>query len=591
MAEFLRFLLLLAAGVALLSLGRHAWSGDRLMRRIVLAGFLGRAFASQILFWISYLSLPIAPALQAGGGLWFYAEDATYYTAEAARIAAGGLDEIAAIPVTSVSPSYQQSLSLFALLFGGPVSVSLLLNLFCYIGACAIIVRWSQTAPGSRNGALVALSAISLSPAGVLWSMQPIKDTFFQFLIVAFFGACFLWQRAWRAEQGMGRQLLWAGVALIASHYLLTGVRWYVGGFLFGAAALFMLLVPLTMATVRPRRWLATAATVVLLLILSRTYLFAAGPYLPPAIRNVLEFRPAGTPIASTIVGTADTVRVGFERTGGHTSIQPVTPVTPVTPQPQPAPPATVAVTAPPVPPMQTPVEPVKKPEPVKVAEPPVTKVAEKTKKPAPTPKAAPAVAAKTEPKPGAPAPAPAPVAAAPVTPAAAPTVVVKAPEPQPGLVDTSDSVAPAGATRVRKLIAGATAAAVPRTIATRLGLVQIGAGRHNLWWFVELDTIFFDIILLVALGLVIANLRGRVYRNPLFWLVVVVTLLNGAALLYTVTNFGTLFRLRMMIFTTFALIPLALLTAPARIAPAATPHPVSSPAAPPLLAPKENGG
>lgn len=564
MLEFLRVLLLLAAGVALFSLGRLAWTGDARMRLIVLAGFLGRAFVSQLLFWISYLSLPVAPALQSGNGLWFYAEDATYYTAEAAKTAAAGIDDIVSLPVTRASPAYQQALSLFSLLFGNPVSVSLLLNLFCYLGACAIIVRWSQTAPGSRNAALVALAAISLSPAGVLWSMQPLKDTFFQFLIVAFLGACFLWQRAWRAEQGMGRQLLWAGVALIASHYLLTGVRWYVGGFLFGAAALFMLLVPLT--TIQPRRWLAAGATVGLLLILSRTYLFAAGPYLPPAIRNVLQFQAAGSPIGSTIVGTADTVRGGFEKTGGNTSIQAPKP------KPQPKQAVAVAVATPPAPPAQKAVEPVKKPEPVKVAE------KKKKKEPAVTPKAAPAAAAKAEPKPAAPAPSPAP---APVT------VAAKAPEP----VESRELVPSAEATRFEKLVAGATAAAMPRSIATRLDLVQIGGGRHNLWWFVELDTIFFDVILLIALGLVIANLRGRAYGNPLFWLVVVVTVLNAAALLYTVTNFGTLFRLRMMIFTSLALIPLALVTAPARLASPVTPHPVSSPAAPALLTPKENQG
>ncbi|HEX8410535.1 MAG TPA: hypothetical protein VF883_16845 [Thermoanaerobaculia bacterium] len=581
MLEFLRVLLLLAAGVALFSLGRLAWSGDARMRLIVVAGFLGRAFVSQLLFWISYLSLPIAPALQSGNGLWFYAEDATYYTAEAAKTAAAGLDEIASIPVTSASPAYQQALALFSLLFGNPVSVSLLLNLFCYLGACAIIVRWSRTAPGSRNAALVALAAISLSPAGVLWSMQPLKDTFFQFLIVAFFGACFLWQRAWRAEQRMGRQLLWAGAALIASHYLLTGVRWYIGGFLFGAAALFMLLVPLT--TIQPRRWLAAGSTVALLLILSRTYLFAAGPYLPPALRNVLEFQAAGNPIGSTLLATADNVRVGFEKTGGNTSIQAPKPKQRVKPQPKPEPPVAVAAAPPPA---QQAVEP------VKVAEAPVTKVAEKKKKkePAATPKAAPAVAAKVEPKLAAPSakPAPVTVAAKPVAPT---PVAVKAPEPKPVLVEPPDLVPPAEATRFEKLVAGATAAAMPRSIATRLGLVQIGGGRHNLWWFVELDTIFFDVILLIALGLVIANLRGRAYRNPLFWLVVVVTVLNAAALLYTVTNFGTLFRLRMMIFTSLALIPLALVTAPARIASPATPHPVSSPAAPALLTPKENEG
>ena len=573
MVEFLRVLLLIAAGVALFGLGRLAWSGDPRMRMVVLAGFLGRAFVSQVLFWISFLSLPIAPSLQSGNGLWFYAVDAVFYSTEAGKAADGGLDAIAAIPVTSPSPTYQQALAVFSLLFGHPVAVSLLLNLFCYLGACAIIVRWSATAPASRNAALVALAAISLSPAGVLWSLQPLKDTFFQFLIVAFFGACVLWQRAWRAER-MGSQLLWAGAALVASHYLLSGVRWYVGGFVFGTAALFMLLVPLT--ALRNRRWLATGAAMVLLLIISRTYLFAAGPYLPPAVSNVLRFRAAGTPIGSALLTTADRVRGGFERTGGNTSFHPAQ----TRPVPEPAPPASVAVHTPPAPVQNVP--PVK-PEPVK----PQPSVTPKPEPPAP------ATASATPAPPPKPAPVPVNVAEKPVTPAPVPQPAAQPPAPQPAVVaeqaEQADLAPVAEATRLQKLVAGAAAAALPRGIATRLGLIHVGAGRHNLWWFVELDTIFFDILVLLALGIVIANARGRVYRNPVFWLIVAVTVLNGLAVVYTVTNFGTLFRLRLMIFTTLTLIPLALLTAPAPAAarPAATR--VLTPA--PRLTPKENEG
>jgi hypothetical protein len=58
-------------------------------------------------------------------------------------------------------------------------------------------------------------------------------------------------------------------------------------------------------------------------------------------------------------------------------------------------------------------------------------------------------------------------------------------------------------------------------------------------------------------------SFRTGTIRNPVFWLVAASTVLVSVPLIYTVTNFGTLFRLREMIYLGLVLIPLALSTMP----------------------------
>jgi hypothetical protein len=81
-----------------------------------------------------------------------------------------------------------------------------------------------------------------------------------------------------------------------------------------------------------------------------------------------------------------------------------------------------------------------------------------------------------------------------------------------------------------------------------------IGGGR-GLWLFADADTIFFDVVLLVAIVALFRAPREK-WRNPMFWLVLVTTIVMGAAFIYCVSNFGALFRYRSMIFIGVAMLP-----------------------------------
>lgn len=81
-----------------------------------------------------------------------------------------------------------------------------------------------------------------------------------------------------------------------------------------------------------------------------------------------------------------------------------------------------------------------------------------------------------------------------------------------------------------------------------------IGGGR-GLWFFADVDTIFFDAVVVMAIAALIRPPREK-WRNPMFWLVLVTTVVMGAAFIYCVSNFGALFRYRSMIFIGIAMLP-----------------------------------
>jgi hypothetical protein len=113
-------------------------------------------------------------------------------------------------------------------------------------------------------------------------------------------------------------------------------------------------------------------------------------------------------------------------------------------------------------------------------------------------------------------------------------------------------------ASRASRFIAGLTAIVVPKLVAERLNLVDIRGGR-GMWLFADLDTIVFDIVLLIALYAICRAIATRSLAEPMFWYIALMTLFLAAPLIYAVSNFGTLFRQREMIFIGLALTPLAL--------------------------------
>jgi len=562
-------------------------SGQGKASLIIAAGFLLRAMAGQILFWISWLHLPIARSLQLGNGFWFFATDGPGYLAYADELIGRGVT--ATVFATAIYPShvFVQLFTTFAALFGTVASIAILLNCAAFLGTCAIITRI-----GPRDAELprlVALAAVAFGPGTILWSLQPLKDTFFLFLITALVGVCYRWQQLWReGERRSARRLLTCAALMLIVVYSIAGMRWYFAAMTCAVCIVFFILIAIR---IRPK-WQALASSVVLLLLLSQAFRIGGDDDIPRWARRLVDPRPVPTtrwyPI--TVGRYVKSTRRGFDNTPGATMIAPgpalaaprvahksaaatnrvragevlsasqvvtadesVTSAKPVVANKTAAVPKDEPVTsAKPVVAKKTPAVP--KDEPVTSAEPVIAKKTAAVPKDEPVTSAKPVVAKKTAAVPKS-AVAEKPVIAAspvPVThrvmPANKRIVEQKgadgAPLPTPPLATT--------------LVAGSSAMFLPRVLGQALGLIRIGGGR-GFWFFVEADTLVFDAVLIFAAIYCARALRSGARITPLSVFIVLLVAITAAPMIYAVSNFGTLFRLRQMVYLLTALLPLTL--------------------------------
>jgi hypothetical protein len=620
MSFVLQTLALALSGYALFRLWRLASPDERWLRVVVALGLIGRAVGGAVLFWVSWLRLPYGRSLQLGNGLWFFGLDAMHYFGGGAVAADRGLAGIGQLSLFLPSVAYTRVLAVALWMFGIVTSVAVLLNLFFYLGSVAIVQRWSRGSSDRRPFAF-AIVVLSLTPSLVLWSLQPLKDVFFQFLVIAFVAACKRWQEL--ADSG-SRTRSMVGLVLLLSLLLfhIASVRWYVGFMLLGVAALFAGVLALRARTLR-------AVTIVVLLIVSlRTAIVhGAGPYLPVQVRPLLLMRDSGETRPAALAETVVAAREGFDRIGGASTIR--AGKTTVTPPPAerataPPPRTTTAAPAPALPGtkaapeveaevraliqrltdtwnrrdvqphlelywqspelvlsvgdrrvdgweafrdsvLRNPIRPTMKFEVATVDVATVETLAVDEARARGTWTVTPVNGSPAEgtftivarrfptkgwlvtgrylamkgapPALGPPAP---PTVAAPV-----------APEETPSALPV----------HVTRLVAGAGALVVPQQVGNRLGLFEVGGGR-GLVWFSDVDTLVFDAVLVFVAFVAFSRLR-KAARSPLVWLTIVFALLIAGPLAYTISNWGTLFRMRAMVFTALVLIPLALAAPP----------------------------
>jgi hypothetical protein len=416
---------------------------------IVSLGLLARALAGQLLFWISFLDLPIARSLHFGGGYWFFGLDGAAYMAYANSIVGRGLGSLLVIEGPYPSRAFVQILTAFVAAFGGVEPVGLLLNLLAFLVTCTLLVRLQ---PRTNGALLFALAALAFGPAVVLWSLQPLKDTAFVCVLTLLLFLLFRWQE---------RPRLWLAAAMLALFYALATLRWYMALIAWALLPLFFLLAALRMPR---RRAAALLAGLLVFAVVSQAVRRGGGTDIHPLMARFLDPHTAIEAARRPQMTRAlDSARRGFEHTRGNTTLQPGHVLATTTTQPAPP-----------------------------------------------------------------------------------PTPLPRRREPPP----------PATATqRIVRLLSGSAAALVPRTIGQPLGLFEVGGGR-GLWLFADADTLALDAVLGFAF---VYCVRARRRITPLFVLVLLFLLVTGGPLFYTVNNFGTLLRLRGMIYVLAAVLPLTL--------------------------------
>lgn len=480
-AVVVQTLLAMVAGWILWKGWRRLARRDSAVGRIVGAGLILRAFSAQVLFWVSYLRLPVARQLQSGDGFWKFAIDSQMYFGDSWILLGKGWRSLVLVNRSLPSPAFLQILAVFFLLFGAVVSVGALLNLFSYWACCEAVLRLGRLEGPSRLPTLIALAALSFSPSLVLWSTQPLKDPFFLSVVALFVMACAEWRKGWLAGDTRWLPLVSSFVLLIVTLYAIVGIRWYFGILMCLVSFPFLLV-----TAVESRRHAVTGiVNALLFLLMLQVVLFVGGPYLPAPLARMLKGAGAPTEAAQNLVSVVEKSRRGFDVTGGRSQIQEGEAL------------AHVDRTMPPEPEMET------------------------------------------------------------ESPAGARQL------PLAGSVPRST---------IGRITAGMAAVVVPRFISEPLGIIHVGGGG-GLWPVVEADTLLFDMLLLIVIFNVVSAAAAGGLRDPSFWLIALMTGGIAILLMYTISNFGTLFRHRSMILLGLALL-LAVTKASTR--PLKTPEPVN---------------
>ena len=643
---------LLAACCVLFLMWRRFLRERRLVLMLVSAGFLIRAIPGALLFWISWRHLPIARSMQLGDGFWWYASDGWGYYKAAIDFASAGIRGIAAVPGVLPSPVYVRLFAVCVWLFGTVSSIAVLLNCFCYLAMAAVM-----TALGRRDArlyvpSLFAIACLSFAPGALLWSLQPLKDTFNVCLITLFIGACVVWQDLWTGDPKPAMKWRAAGLAaaMFALIYAISGVRWYLGLALWISVGVFSLF----MFTAGRRRLAAGIAAFAVCVFLTGAVLIGAPENLATARAVMQQDSRSYSPVRK-VLDVINRTRSGFDRTTGATAIMagrlfasPKTPAATVParhpqvamiaphaalPPPQPAakaahnhaplvkkhPAAPVrAVSAPPVqmasaaPAATPPSPPPAKREPAVVSKPaavstpvttppasvPAQAITSAVPPPPPSkatgtaaeavaPAAVPATRPSTPettsaetPKTASAAPAAAPPSATPHSQKAAKRRELQAVPPPPTAEEIrhefeksrltpqvrtpqdkaagQEQVSRLPKSAAKRFVLGLAATFVPNVIGEKLGLVDIQGGKGPaMWLIVDTDTLFLDVLAIFVAWWFIRNLRRQTFA-PVLAVALVSFAILAPTMIYTVSNFGTLFRLREMLFIQISLLPLA---------------------------------
>jgi hypothetical protein len=501
MTEFtLQTVLTISACAALFLLWRRVSSHGRPIFWLVTLGVIGRAFGGVAAFFISYFHLPIARSLQLGNGLWIMAADSLEYVERASGAAAAGPTAIVHLSKYDISPFYCQILATGFWLFGSFASVAVLINIAAYLGSCAIIVSLGRSV--NQRAVTVAIAALSLAPSVVIWSLQPLKDVPFLFLFASFIASAWLWQQLWSSRTPMGRSIGMAAlfaVMIAALSYGISSIRWYFG------FILVIVLIPFVMLVVFGcgRKLAAAASGIILIAVTAVGFFYGAGPFVPAPLSEAIFGKSAGpAATVSVLLGGMNATRAGFDKVAGTSLIGAGG--------------------------MISKLDKLMGAQETKVrAEP--TFQGRRTLRPTPQHKSSTPQAIVPLPKPA----------------------TVPLPKQRSQVRTVAVPASP-----VTRLITGLAAITLPRFVAQRLHLVDVGGGR-GMWPLVELDTLCFDAVLAFAIISTVGAGRRRVLRSPAFWMLLMITGGVGLALIYSVSNFGTLFRHRDMILLGLLLLPL----------------------------------
>lgn len=302
----LQTLAAMVAGCLLFVLWRR-FADHRIAVRLVGAGFCVRAFGGATAFWISWLDAPIARSLHLGEGFWFFGMDGRdYYQLVQMSFADAGVTGFLFPNRIFPSSVWVQVLANGRALFGPSVAAAIFINLFLYLGAAWLVARWGAVSGRQMQSAL-ALAGLSLDPSLVLWSTQPLKETFFVFLAVLFVFS--FWR--WVGIDAVARERVFAAVVMLGALCVMGGVRWQY------AFILWALFVPVSLVADLRRKGQVVRSGLATLLVG-----VAMGPAMVAARHGSIEDRVRWLfDLPAVFLPLLHEVRLAFDQLEGSTRI------------------------------------------------------------------------------------------------------------------------------------------------------------------------------------------------------------------------------------------------------------------------------
>lgn len=137
-------------------------------------------------------------------------------------------------------------------------------------------------------------------------------------------------------------------------------------------------------------------------------------------------------------------------------------------------------------------------------------------------------------------------------------TNLAPGPVPEPG----SPVVILTWPERTRALVTGIAATFVPMTLLQASGAVELGIGA-SLRLAIDLDTLFLDTSIVVSLVLLLRRRPAVRWHRQYVCFALALAVITCALMAYIVTNFGTLFRLRVMLAVPIWMLGLAISRGP----------------------------
>jgi hypothetical protein len=414
-----------------------------LLATILGAGILVRVVLGSLLFVISYFGLPFFTHLQLGDGFWTLAVDARSYFEEAARAVHLG---ISSIPAGSASPTYVRLLTIWMQCIGVSPASAVALNVVCYVLAAVLIVSASRAVLPKA----IALGAVTVSPALIIFGTQALKDSVCLLLIVLAMTGVRLWSDMLSGTNAHPQKNGILGTACLSAAVLaFGGIRAYFALFIVGSVCA-MALVSIVTAHGRIERLKVSASYTVLISLLWVMFVIGAGAYYA-YYGNVLR-AAVGSPLLS--VAALDVARTGFVSTGGATT--------------------TVSGSA--------------------------------------------------------------------------------SDDVTPLQVDAPHITAGGIAGRAARVVRGCAVMVVPISLLRSLSLVSFSGGR-GLLLVTDMDTLVMDAALLFSVWLLFRS-RDRMDSMPVAIFALVLAGVTALSMAYVVTNYGTLFRLRLLAVTSIWVLP-----------------------------------